>query len=151
MAQKNTFSHRHTCKDGFGSESCNLDKECDFCFFVSKTDQMTHNIQVIKKNPPLNPLYNLIAKLGAEKVIANSDGGQSVINKLKKLATEYALLETKTQRAVMTIQSYGENWKEAAEDFLKDGNTKDLWNELGNIKETKKSLQDATNQHKQIK
>jgi hypothetical protein len=67
------------------------------------------------------------------------------------LAQEYSQLEIKTKRSVRTIRSYGENCKEAVEDFLKDGNIGELLHELSDLKESKTDLKDATENHGKIK
>jgi len=83
----------------------------------------------------------LIVKLEAEKSIAEKYEGQWIINELKDLAEEYSLLETKTpQRAVRMLQSYEENWKRTAKDFLEEVASTDLLEELDDVEETQASL-----------
>jgi hypothetical protein len=151
MAQKNYYSHLHMCKGGIGPECHNLERECDTCFLVARSDQVISSLEIMIKNQKEKPLYDLIAEMGADKIITSNDKGQGLINDLKKLATDYSLLETKTQRAAMTIQSYKENCGEAAEDFLEDGNVGDLLDELSNTEETKTSLADVIDHFNLIK
>jgi hypothetical protein len=151
MAKKNNYSHLHMCKDCISPECRNLERECDTCFLVARSDQVISSLLIMIKNQKEKPLYDLIGVMGADKIITSNNKGQRLINDLKKLATDYSLLETKTQRAAMTIQSYKENCAEAAKDFLKDGNVGDLLNELNNVKETETSLKDVIQHFELIK
>ncbi len=104
------------------------------------------------QSQPDKPLDELAVQIAAGKVIAENDERKKfVIEELRQLAVKYSQLEFKTQRAVRTIQSYGKACKEAAEDFLEDGNVKELLTELGNIDETKATLKEASNEHNKIK
>ncbi len=103
------------------------------------------------KNKPLEPLFELVAQMEADKVIANQDKGKEMIKKLRELAEEYTQLEFQTQRAVRTIRSYGRACQYAAEDFLEDGDVGELLKEFGNIEETKTSLKEALQNHTNIK
>jgi hypothetical protein len=129
------------------AENCpdcsNSSQKCDTCFFVAKIDQIADCVQVIVQNKQENIFHGLRAEMEAENPIA--DKGKETIKQLGELSKDYSQLELKTQRAVRAIQSYGENCEEAAEDFLEDGNVRDLLEELADDEETKKSLQDAVN------
>jgi hypothetical protein len=103
------------------------------------------------QNKPEKTIYEIAALMGAEKSIADNAKGKETIKKLRELAKDTSQLEVKTQRAVRAIQSYGENCKEAAVDFLEDGNVSDLLEELKDIGETNQSLQDALNNNNQIR
>jgi hypothetical protein len=128
-----------------------LGKTCYTCFVVASSDQIIENIQIIRQNKTANLLYEVASKMAVDKVVTKNDEGKETIKKLKELAEEYTQLEFKTQRAVRTIQSYGKVCKEAAEDFLEDGNMEELLIEFGNIKEAKSALKDVTNNHNLIK
>ncbi len=135
-----------TCPD-----CSDLNQKCDTCIFVAKIDQIIESLQIMGQNKPQNLLYGLRAEMEAENPIADSYQGEETIKQLGKLAKDYSQLELETQRAVRKIRSYGENCKEAAEDFLVDGNLKELSEELVNNEESKTSLRDATNNYNQIK
>jgi hypothetical protein len=149
MAQKKDLSLAKLSlgRDDICPDCSNLDEKCVICSFVNNCEQMKNSINVVKENLSLKPLYELIAKLGADNIIANNAEGQRVINKLKKLATGYKLLEAKTRRLVMKIQSYGEDCQKAAEDFLTDGFIGDLLAQLRDIEDAKAALEDANDMH----
>ncbi len=85
-----------------------------------------------------------------EKVIANHDKGKEIIKTLRELAKKYSQLEFQTQRAVRSIRSYGKAWKEAAVDFMEDGDQEQLLLELNDFEETKAFFLVANNTHSEI-
>ncbi len=147
MAQKNDLSVvEQNCPD-----CSDFGKECDFCFVVLKFIQIILSLQIIIHNQSENLLYEVAARMAVDRDISGNDNGKKIVKKLRELAKEYTQLEFKTQRAVRTIRSYGKACKEAAEDFLDDGNVRELSTEFGNIKEAKDALKDVTNHHNLIK
>jgi hypothetical protein len=134
------------------AENCpdcsDLSQKSDICF---SNDKIFESIQSMGQNKPEKTSYKMAALLATENPIADNDKGKETIKKLRELAKDTSQLELKTQRAVRTVQSYGENCKEAAEDFLEDGNVSDLLEELKDVGETNQTLQDALNNHNIIK
>jgi len=128
-----------------------LEGECDICFVVARSDQIIESLQIMGQNQSENLLYEVASKMAVDKVVAKKDEGKKTIKKLRELAQEYTQLEFTTQRAVRTIRSYGKACKEAAEDFLEEGNVRELLIEFGNIKEAKDALKDVTNNLSLIK
>jgi hypothetical protein len=144
MSQNN---YRSNCPDCF-----DLGDDCDTCLVVARSNQIIEGLKALMQSQPDKPLDEMAVEIEAKKVIADNDERKKfVINELRELAVEYSQLEFKTRRAVRTIQSYGKACKEAAEDFLEDGNVKELLTELGNIDETKATLKEASNDHNSIK
>ncbi len=141
MAQSN---YQSTCPD-----CSDLGGECDTCFFVGKNDQIIESLKTMGQNKPENTLYEVAAIMAAKKTIADKE--KEMIKKLRELAKDYSNLELSTQRVVRTIQSYGENCKEAAEDFLEDGNLGELLDELVDVEASKTSLAEVTQKHNDIK
>jgi hypothetical protein len=153
MAQKNELSlaNLRIGQGGICPECSNSGNECDTCFFVAKNSQMIESLQIMMKSKPQKPLYELNVELAAQKVIANNDKGKKMMTELADVAEKYSQLEIKTKRAVRSIQSYGKNCQEAAEDFLKNGDVGELLSELGDIQEAKNDLKDVTENHGLIK
>ncbi len=128
-----------------------LSSDCKFSDLIDLNDKLAKSLGFINEQLSQKPLQDWIAQLEADKTIADNDEGQKTIKMLKELAVECSLQENKARQVVRTIQSYGENCKEAAEDFLEDGNVGDRLDELKDIEETKKCLQDVAEMHHQIK
>ncbi len=74
-----------------------------------------------------------------------------MLREIKELATQYSILEAKTKAIVRDIQTYGENLKEAAEDFALDGIISDFFDKVRDLDDVKKSLMDANEKHSEIK
>jgi hypothetical protein len=128
-----------------------LSSDCTFSDLIDLNDKLAKSLGFINEELSRKPLHDLIAQLEADRIIANNDEGQRMIKMLKELAVEFSLQENKARQVVRTIQSYGENCKEAAEDFLEDGNVGDRLDEVKDIEETKRCLQDVAEMHQQIK
>jgi hypothetical protein len=145
MAQNLQPSKMGVCPDCF-----TRDEKCDTCFVVAEKNEMILSLKTMLENRPEKSLSEMTVEMAAQEVIANDTKGKEMLVKLKGLAREYSQLELETQRAVMTIRRYGENCKEAAVDFLEDGNVRELMDELGDIEEMKENLEKATNKHNDI-
>ena len=72
---------------------------------------------------------------------------QDKLRGVKVLAERYMVLEEKTHRSVRDMKSYGEDLKEAAEEFLEDGHESDFWKEVSEIKDIQDSIKEATEEH----
>ncbi len=109
------------------------------------------SLRFIGRNQTEKLLYEVAAEVAAPKAVADDGNRKDMIKDIRGLGRDYAQLQFKTQRAVRKIKSYGIAWKDAAEDFLKDGDVKELFHTLGNISETKDALEDANKKHNKIK
>jgi hypothetical protein len=50
-----------------------MGRECDSCFFMSKSDRMIESLQKMVKNSHAKSLHELAANIAANKIIADND------------------------------------------------------------------------------
>jgi hypothetical protein len=132
-------------------ECSDLGPKCVICSVSAPITQLLGSLQNMMQNQPEKLIYKVAAEMETEKVIAKHDKGKEIIKTLRELAKKYSQLEFQNQRAVRTIRSYGKAWKEAAEDFMEDGDQGQLLLELNAIEETKAFFLAANKTHTEIK
>ena len=77
-------------------------------------------------------LNNVLDKIGDDKLAKKEEESIMIMGVIKQIAERYWTLEAKTKRSVCEIKCYGEDLKQAAEDFIEDGIIKDFWKEMSN-------------------
>ena len=133
-------------------ETClSLRTLCTTCLVDSRVAVIQDSIGVVTNCRVAEMMVAMLEKVGSDRVARKEAEVQDLMLQVQTLAEEYWTLEAKTKRSVRTIKDYGENLKEAAEDFEDDGILKDFWKEMSNMDEATKSLKDANEQHEVIK
>ena len=120
---------------------------CTVCLVESRMEQIQKSIGVIQSCKVAQTLISTIEEMGREKFARKRLEAQELMSEVEALAKEYWTLESKTKRSVRDVKAYGENLKEAAEDYLNDNIINDFWQEMSDMKDVKKSLEEANDTH----
>ena len=96
-------------------------------------------------------LYQLIENSYKEAASKKVEEVEGLMEDIRQLAKKYWILEAKTKRSVRDIKAYGKYLKQAAEDYLENGDLGDLMVEMSDMKVVKKSLHEANEKHEEIR
>jgi predicted DNA-binding protein YlxM (UPF0122 family) len=133
-------------------ETCKvLSSVCSLCFMGSRLEKMQISIDSVKCCQIAQSLICTSQKIKMEMVNKKKNEVNEITKDVEVLAKHYQALEGKTKRTIRDVRDYGKNLKVAARDYLKDNNLDDFWKEMSDMREVKKSLEDANQEHEYIK
>ena len=133
-------------------EECrSVSSVCTVCLVESKMGLIQKSIGVVQGCRVAETLVKTIEKMSKQKVTKKEAEAAQMMKDIEELAKHYWVLESKTKRSVRDVSAYGTSLKEAAEDFVKDGVHKDFLEEMRDMTEVKKSIEEANEQHNIIK
>ena len=124
---------------------------CSFCMVDSRLKEIQFSIGVVQDCRLAKSLVRTIANAKENSVVQKQNEAKEMLKEIENLARSYWTLETKTKRAVGNVKVYGESLKKASAEYLEDGVLSDFWDELSDVNEAKKELQEVNEHHESIK
>ena len=124
---------------------------CSFCMVDSRLKEIQYSIGVVQDCKLAKSLVRTIANAKENSVVQKQNEAKEMMKEIENLARSYWTLESKTKRAVGNVKVYGESLREASADYLEDGVLSDFWDELSDVNEAKKELQQVNEHHESIK
>jgi len=124
--------------------ACNEVKRlCDLCYISVKLANIGNCLRAVERYVPRKELNKFLAEVKFKQIYASNDQVKKLVEEIKSLATRFSKQEVKTKMLVGEVQNYGQIWKEAAEDFLEDGNWKDFLIEVMSFEDVRKELKET--------
>ena len=124
---------------------------CRFCDIERMRADMQESIGIFQICHLSESLIDFRANLENVNGLSKNEDGRFILREISTLAEQYCQLETKTLLVIQSIQSYGENLKDAAEDFKNHGISSDFLEKTSDLKGIKASLNNINQQHNEIK
>jgi len=137
---------QHYCKTCLSQRST-----CTICLVNHNLEEIQKSITAVQTEDVAHSLTMALDTISIKKIQKEEADALEVIEDVKKLASKYRDLQAETKRSVQKVRLYGENLKEAAEDYVEDGDTTELLHEVKDVRMIKESIEKCNTHHNNIK